>query len=166
MSLPVYQNYNLKSANLEDLESFLKPDLNLRHPIVINLKPFTLDQQRELIGLIENYYVSNNVSFKYPYPVYILSDHESTIAQIPVVQKNEELPKFFSHLESRMNVKETHVIGKNKLLQIEIKNTDSLALTTGINKYGYYHRRILTLERERIFYLDLMGRLTKVKKNG
>jgi hypothetical protein len=164
MSLPVYQHYNLKSASLEDLEAFLKPDLNLRHPAVINLKVFTLDQQRELIGLIENYYVSNNISFKFPYPIYVMTEHESTISKMPIVKETAELPKFYSHAESRMNVKETHLIGKNRLLQIEIKNTDSLASATGITKYGHYHREVVSLEDERIYYKSIIAKLTKAKK--
>ena len=84
MSLPVYQHYNLKSSSLEDLEAFLKPDLNLRHPVVINLKIFTPDQQRDLVGLIENYYVSNNISYKFPYPIYVVTENESTISKMPV----------------------------------------------------------------------------------
>lgn len=164
MSLPIYQTHNLKSSSLEDLDAFLRPELNLKHPIVINLKAFNSDQQRDLIGLIENYYVSNNISYRFPYPVYLLTDHETTISKMPIIQKTEELPKFYSHAESRMNVKETHLIEKNKLLQIEIQNTDSLAGATSIARYGHYHRQILELEDQRIFMRNLITKLTKVKK--
>jgi len=166
MSLPVYQHCNLKSSSLEDLELFLRPELNTKHPVVINLRTFNSDQQRELIGLIENYYVSNNISFLFPYPVYLITDHEATISRMPIVQKNEELPKFYSHAESRMNVKETHLIEKNKLLQIEIKNTDSLANSSSINRYGHYHRQIMEQEEQRVFMRTIITKLTKVKKHG
>lgn len=165
MSLPIYQHYNLKSASLEDLEAFLKPDLNLRHPVVINLKIFTLDQQRDIVGLIENYYVSNNYSYKFPYPIYVMTEHESTISKMPIVKETAELPKFYSHAESRMNVKETHLIGKNRLLQIEIRNTDSLSTATGLTKYGHFHREVVSLEEERLFYRSIITKLTtKAKK--
>lgn len=166
MSLPVYQTINVKSAALEDLKAFLGQDMNLKHPVVINLKTLDLDQQRELIGLIENYFVSHNLSFKFPYPIYVISDHERSITKIPLVNKNEDLPKFYSQRESKMNVKESHLIGKNKLLQLEVRNSDSGANEKGMVNYGEAHRQIYELEEERKIYRTILNRLVKTKKHG
>lgn len=166
MSLPIYQHINVRSTQLDDLKNFLNRELNLKHPIVLNLKHLEFDQQREMIGLIENFFVSHNISYKFPYPIYLLSDHESTITQMPSVKQTEELPRFFAQKESKMNVKESHVIGKNRLLQQEIKNADALACQNGLNQYGTNHRKIADLEKERLFYRSLLNRLVKGKKNG
>lgn len=166
MSLPIYQHYNLRSASLDDLSTLLSPELNMKHPVVMNLKFLDLDQQRELIGLIENFYVSHNISYKFPYPIYLMTDHEPTITKMPTVKVNEELPRFFTQKESKMNVKETHLVGKNRLLQQEIKNSDSLANQNSVNQYGNFHKRIFELESERVFYRTILNKLTKAKKNG
>ena len=166
MNLPVYQHINLKSAALEDLGHLLHADMNLKHPVAINLKALDSDGQREVIGLIENFFVSSNLSFKFPYPVYVISDHELSISKVPIVHDPKELPKFFVQRESKMNVKESHLAGKNKLLQQEVKNSDSSSNVKDIEEYGYSHRMIFELEEERKFYRNILNRIVKVKKNG
>ena len=144
----------------------LHPDINLKHPVVFNLKSLDLDQQREMIGLIENYFSSNNISFKFPYPIYLVSDHEISITKVPLVHESNELPKFYTQRESKMNVKETHLAGKNKLLQQEVKNCDASANLSDIENYGYSHRVIYELEQERKFYRSILNKLLKARKNG
>ncbi|WP_408097055.1 hypothetical protein ACJVC5_18635 [Peredibacter sp. HCB2-198] len=164
MSLPVYQHINLKTGSLDELNAILNPELNLKHPVTISLKALDLDQQRELIGLIENYFVSHNLSFKFPYPVYLVSDHEASITKVPLVRKQEELPKFFTQRDSKMNVKESHLAGKNKLLQQEVRNSDASSNIKDAQNYGEAHRIIYELEEERKFYRLILNRLVKGKK--
>jgi hypothetical protein len=166
MSLPVYQHITIKNASLEDLGHMLHPDMNLKHPVVINVKALDLDAQREIIGLIENYFSSNNLSYKFPYPIYLLSDHEVSITKVPLVHEQNELPKFYTQRESKMNVKETHLAGKNKLLQQEVKNCDTSANSGDIENYGFSHRIIFELEQERKFYRSILNKLQKAKKIG
>jgi len=166
MNLPVYQHINLKSASLEDLGHILHQDLNLKHPVVINLKTLDMDQQREVIGLIENYYASQNISFKFPYPVYLLSHHEPSITKVALIQELQDLPKFFTQRDSKMNVKESHLAGKNRLLQQEVKNSDASANLSNIQNYGEAHRIIYELEQERTFYRSILNRLVKGSKDG
>ena len=166
MSLPVYQHINLKSGSIEELANLLFADMNLKHPVVFNLKSLDLDGQRDSIGLIENFFVSQNLSFKFPYPIYVLSDHEESITKLTLVREVNQLPKFFTQRESKMNVRETHLAGKNKLLQQEVKNNDALANTENIENYGSSHRRIFELEQERKFYRGILNGLIKAQKNG
>jgi hypothetical protein len=166
MNLPLYQHINLNSASLEELENLLRTDLNLRHPVALNLKALDLDQQREVIGLIENYFVSNNLSYKFPYPIYLITDHERTISKVPVVQETSDLPKFFSQRESKMNVKETHLAGRNKLLQQVVKNSDASASSVYIENYAESHRVIYEHELERNFYHSIIENLKKLSNDG
>lgn len=166
MSLPVYHHIHLKDASLENLSNILNPSLNLKNPVVIHLETLNLDDQREIIGLLENYFVEQNLSFKFPYPLYLISHHEPSITRIALFNRQEELPKFFSQKESRMNVKEAHLAGRNKLLQQEVRNTDSSANEKDLQHYGESHRIIFELEKERRFYKHLLTRLTEEKKDG
>ena len=166
MSLPVYHHINLNSASLDNLTSVLSEDMNLKHPVAINVKPLTFDEQREIIGLIENHFVSQNLSFKFPYPIYLITDHERSISKIPLVNEIKELPRFYIQKESRMNVKEAHLAGKNKLLQQEIKNTDASANSLELETYGEAHRLIYEMELERKFYRTILNRLMKSDQNG
>lgn len=166
MSLPLYQYINIRSTSVDELNSILRPDMNMRHPVVLDMKSMDLDQQRETIGLVEIFFISTNLSYRFPYPVYILSDHEMSISKMPIVCDKKNLPKFFSQRESKMNVKEAHMAEKNKLLQQEVKNSDASSNISEILNYGESHKVIYQLEKQRIFYRSILNDLMKVKKNG
>lgn len=166
MSLPVYQVIPVKSASLEDLNEILKKEMNLRHPVAINLLQLDIDAQREFIGLIENYFVSENISFKFPYAVYIITIHEPSISLMPIVPSPQKLPKFYHQKEGRMNVKESHLAGRNKLLQQEVANADSSLHQSEVRSYALFHRKIYELQLERDFCMNILNDLRKGKKNG
>lgn len=159
MSLPVYHQIHFTSANIDDLEGHLKPELNLRYPVVFNLLELGIDEQRETIGLIENYFASANLSFLFPYPVFIVTLHEPSITHMRVVKDPSLLPRFFNQKEGRMNVKEGHVAGKNRLLQQEIMNADAAAHQEELHKYALLHRQIYEQEQERRFLRELLSKL-------
>lgn len=166
MGLPIYQHINVRTIQLEDLKNLLQKEMNSRHPVALNLKHLDLDQQREMIGLIENYFATSNLSFKFPYPVYLVMDHEKTITQMPSVKNLEELPRFFAQKESKMNVKESHLLERNKLLQQEISNVNPEEAHEEIRRYADLHRKVFELEKERLFYRSILNYLVKGNKNG
>ncbi len=166
MTLPTYQHLNLKTSSLEELESVLDTGMNLRHPVVLNLKALSLDQQREAIGLVENFFVSNNVSFRFPYSIYVVSDHEPSITRLSLIDDVTKLPKFYAPRDSKINVKETQLAGRNKLLQQEVKNTDASASAAELDFYGEAHRKIYELEQERTFYHSVLNSLLRVHRHG
>jgi hypothetical protein len=165
MSLPIYQHINVRSIHLDDLKNVLHQEINLKHPVALNLKALEPDQQREIIGLIENFFVSHNISYKFPYPVYLVMDFEPTITQMPSAKSFEDLPKFYSQKDSKMNVKESYLASKNRLLQQEIKNADALGIQNRLIQYGSSHRKLFDLENERLFCMEILGRLRKDKKS-
>jgi hypothetical protein len=166
MNLPVYHHIKLKSAAFEELSALLFPEINQKQPVVFNLLSFNLDEQREIIGVIENYFATNELSYKFPYPVYVLTVHESTISGLPLAKKPEELPKFFLQKEGKMNVKETQLLNRNKLLQQEVRNADAGASEEEIQHYGHIHRKIQEYEEERLFYKSVLHKLIKERANG
>lgn len=164
MNLPVYQTITIRSTDISELQSILSGELNLRNPLVLNMKSLIVDEQRELIGLIENHFVMSGISYRFPYPVYIVTDHESTISGLPLVKTPEELPKFFQQKEGKITIKEQHLIARNKLLQQEIRNGDNAANETEIKVFGQIHRHIYRQEEERLFYRSIYNKLIKAKK--
>lgn len=166
MSLPLYQIIQVKTNSLEDLGDILKKDMNLRHPIALNLLALDEDTQRDFIGLIENFFMSENVSFKFPYPVYLVTIHEPSISMMPIVSEQGKLPRFYQQKEARMNVKESHLADRNKLLQQEVANADSSLHASEVRSYSLFHRRIYELQRERDFCMGILNKIMKVKANG
>ncbi len=166
MSLPTYLHIHLKTTSLDEITSVLTSHFNFKQPVVIHIKQFETGAQRELIGLIENYFFTQNMSYKFPYPIYLLTSHEATITRMPTVKDVKYLPKFFSQKEAKMNVKEIQLMGKNKLLQQEIINCDPQANQYEVYAFGINHRKTFEQEIERTFYRSILNRLTKVKKHG
>jgi hypothetical protein len=165
MSLPVYQTITLTPANLDDLVSYLRPDMNGRHAVVFNLLELNFDQQRETIGLIENFFHTNAASFKFPYPVYIITVHEPSITHLPVVSDVKYLPKFFNQKDGRMTIKEGNIASRNRLLQTEIRNVDPARHQEELKQYAQIHRSIWENEEERLFMKDVLSRLIKGAQN-
>ena len=164
MELPKYKNILITDFDTTVIDHFLKKEMNLHTPIAIDIKKINLEQQRELIGLIENYFFQQNSSYLFPYPIYLISDHDQTMTRMPLVKNTSELPRFFSHKEAKINIKESSVLDKNKLLQIEISNADFQQNNLELESYAQKHKEINKLEAERSFYRSLLNKLTKRKK--
>ena len=166
MSLPIYHHIHLKTEDALEIASRLTPEMNLKSPVVFHLENYDLDKQREIIGVIENYFDVNNVSFRFPYPVYFISGLETSVSKMSVFASADRLPKFFTQKEGRMNVKETHLALKNRLLHQEIRNVDPAALQSDLETYAQTHRLIYETEREASYYKQLLQKLQTSKKRG
>lgn len=166
MSLPVYQIIAVKSTSLEALAEILKKDMNLHQPVALNLLALESEDQREFVGLVENFFTSENVSFKFPYPVYLVTVQDPSITHMPVVPELSKLPKFFHQKEGRMNVKESHLADRNRLLQQEVANADSSLHQSEVRSYALFHKRIYELQRERDFCHELLLRVVKEPLDG
>jgi hypothetical protein len=166
MSLPAYFHIHLKSAQLDEIQAVLSADLNLKSPVVFNLKHLDFDEQREVIGLIENFFTANDISFKYPYPVYILSQHESSLSQITIIRELKNLPRFFTQKDGRVNVRESELVAKNKLLQLEVKNIDALGSENNLKNFSESHKIIYSLEKERTFYRHILNKIQAKEDHG
>jgi hypothetical protein len=159
MNLPIYQIIYVKSAQLEDIAALLHEDLNLRRPIAYVLKTLSLDEQREVIGVIDNWFETHQASWRYPYPVYIVSDYSDAIGHLPVFAEIAQLPKFYNQKDVKVTVKETQVLERNRLLQQEIKNADAHQVADVVRTYGVNHKKIWYLVKEANFYEQLLIKL-------
>ncbi len=166
MTLPIYKQIDVFPDKVDGFHHLLNKEMNLKSPVVINLKKLNLDQQRECIGIIENFYMTYQLSYHYPYPVYLAMDHERTITEMPSINEIKNLPKFFHQKDVKLNVKESHLAQKNQLIQVEISNTDTQKAKEAIQSYGQIHKQIYNLEKENNFYRMIFDKLTKVKKHG
>jgi len=166
MSLPIYQHINVRKENLEDVKKVFHKEMNLKHPISFNIKHLDPDEQLSFFKFSESFFKSQNISFKFPYPIYFISDYPSETSHLFLITKIEELPKFYSQKESKLNVKETHLMGRNKLLQQEVINADTYLIENEIKKFSTNHQKISLLEEERIFYKNILNKLIKAQRNG
>jgi hypothetical protein len=166
MGLPTFHKINVVDTNIENLQRLLTRDLNLSHPVVLNLKSLHPDEQRDIIDFIENFFEINNYSSTFPYPVYILTDVTNSMTNVPTASDLKFLPKFFSQRDLKIGARETSILIKNKLLQQEIHHLDPQVGQDEIEDYRKIHRKIFELEKERKFYEHLIKRLERGKRHG
>lgn len=166
MSLPVYKLLKFTVFSPEELEEVISEDFNLRSPVVLDILEMQEEKQKEFIVFVENFFTKRNESFLFPYPIYLLSLVDSSITKLPIFKEKKELPRFFNKKESRMNVKESGLAGKNKLIQLEIKNSDPNFYQQEIKNFGETHRIIYRQEIERVFYRKLLSQLFKGQQSG
>lgn len=167
MNLPIYQIINVKNADLIEIAKLLHEDINLRRPVAFVVKTLTLDEQREVIGVIGNWFDTHSASWRYPYPVFFVSDLAEAVGFIPIVAEIAILPKFYNQKDTKVTVKESQVLDRNRLLQQEIKNADPHQMAEVVREYGINHKKIWYLVKEGAFYSDLLNRLrAKEKADG
>jgi hypothetical protein len=166
MNLPFYKHLKINHFSQEELSEILSEELNLRHPVAIDISEMPQADQKEFIYFLEQYFTKRNESFLFPYPVYLIGQMDSSNTQIPMVLTKKDLPKFFSKKESRMNIKEASLAKKNNLIQQEIKNSDPNFYLNEIQNFGETHRTIFKQEIERNFYRKLLSQIFKGQMNG
>jgi hypothetical protein len=135
MNLPVYKFIKLKNNFQDEITSILNKDLNLKSPIVFNLNDLTSEVCEQIVNLIETYFKVNNISLKFPYPVYVISKYEWTDSEITFFKNEKELPHFFYKKDSKINLKESQILLKTKLLQQELVSADPSSYKEKIKKF-------------------------------
>ncbi len=167
MNLPIYQIINVKSADLIEIAELLHEDLNLRRPVAFVLKTLSLDDQREVVGVVGNWYETHQASWRYPYPVYFVSDLAEAVGHIPIVNDTSALPRFFHQKDAKITVKESQMLDRNRLLQQEVKNADPHQMAEVVREFGINHKKIWYLVREGEFYSKILTKLRqREKQNG
>ncbi len=159
MNLPIYQIIYLKSGQIEELNIHLVDQINFRGPVVFELAHLDQDQQRETIGIIENYFSTKNISYLFPYPVYISSSFNESISHMPMVKSQADLPRFFKHKDGKLMPKDSLILNKNKLYQQEIKNSDPTLTQLTIKRFSAYHKRMHIIEHEKNFYQNILTKI-------
>ena len=163
MNLPIYQIINVKSSQVDDVMAILNVDMNLHRPVALVCKALDRDQQREVIGLVENWFSEGLSSCRFPYAVYIVADHGEALGEVPVVREINALPKFFHQKELNTNVKEAQIIDRSRLLRQEIRNTEPLTNQDTLKRYGLQHKKIWFLVKEAAFYDEIIQKLKNKK---
>ena len=166
MILPNYKFLKLKNFSQDHLSTVLNDSFNLKHPVVLVITSLSRNEQIELINFVENYFKHHNLSLKYPYPVFFISKEDGLPHESLVFESERKLPRFFSKKDAKVNLKDSHQILKNRLIQLEIKNTDSKLYENRIKKYAQLHKNIYELEKERVDYEWIHDQLLQTNKEN
>ena len=164
MALLFYATHLLSQDYQKELQELLHPDLNLQNPVVFDLRELSTEDQEKVLRLIDSFYNDNNLTIRFPYPVYAFTTVHEKSQGVVTLGSEKELPRFFTKRSGKLNVKETHLSEKNALIQREIRNTDLGTSVKTLKDFAGAHKKIYLGEKERLFYEGILERLEKGTK--
>jgi hypothetical protein len=164
MTLLFCATHFLSNDYREELTELLFDDLNIQNPVVFDLRSLSIDDQKKAIVLIEEFFLTKNLSYNFPYPIYALSGYKDESSGLTSLRSEREIPLFFTKISGKMNLKENHLKEKNALIQRQIKNSDHDRCSEVLKDYSYTHKKIYLEEQERLFYKSILLSLEKERK--
>lgn len=165
MAFPVYPKNSLKISPESDLGLLINNEINLRFPVIIEFISSSFEEETKLIKHLQNRLNDLNVNPGFPYPIFAITTFEPNQSiTFTCLRSKNEIPRFFLQKDGRLNLKESNLLDKIKLLQQENFNSTSLENMKIIKKYAQAHRLINSLDQERKSYLNLLNRLKKSGK--
>jgi len=160
MATPNYKFISILENDLFNFEIILKNDTNQNHPIVFDIIEMDTENQRKALGNLEDFYLKQKKSSRFPYPVYVLSTLKKNNSEFfSIINSSKELPTFFLSKNSKFSESEKTMLKKNKILQQEIINNCTQEIEKNLKLFSKSHRQISLLEAERIFYLQILNSL-------
>lgn len=165
MAFPVYPKSSLKISSDSDLGLLINNKINLRFPILIEFISTSFEEETKLIQHLQAHLDKLNINPAFPYPIFAITSFEpGQSITFTCLRSKTELPRFFLQKDGRLNLKESNLLDKIKLLQQETFNSTSLENMKIIKNYANSHRLINSLDKERSLYMDLLKRLKKSGK--
>jgi hypothetical protein len=162
MTFPVYQKNSIRINQEADLDRLITKEINLYNPVIVEFETTSKEEETKLIHLLQKHLEQLNLNPRFPYAIYVITQIEIEIPLSFVCQRSKgEIPKFFTQKDARLNLKESHLMDKIRLLQQESGNCSSLENMNSLQRYAKSHRLIHVLDQERLAYKNLLRRLKR-----
>lgn len=163
MSFPIYKFIKIKKYDKNEFLNILSPEMNLKNPLVFDLKNLDFDEQWGIIKIIEDYSIEKEMSLRFPYPVYIISNHDHGPCSTLLLKDEKELPDFFNKKEFRVSSKESSAVRKNRMIQKALYHSENPTSQIELHSFGKIHKKIYNQDLERSFYQKIYENLLKKK---
>ena len=162
MTFPVYQKNSLRINQEADLDKLITKEINLYNPVIVEFKTTSKEEETKLIHLFQRHLEQLQINPRFPYAIYVITllEIERPLSFV-CLRSRDEIPKFFTQKDARLNLKESHLMDKIRLLQQESRNCSSLENIHSLQKYANAHRLIHVLDQERMAYKKLLRRLKR-----
>jgi len=161
MALPFYKFITILENDLSNFEIILKNESNRKHPLVFDTSELDPENQRKIIGHIEDFYSKQNKSHRFPYPIYILTILSRNSSNLSLISSIKQLPHFYHFQNLKCSEAEKKMLKANDLIQQEIINTDTQDVERNLKLFSRSHKRIALLEAERNCYQTLLKKIAR-----
>lgn len=155
MKFPIYNEINIKDDKEQNFSLItLKLD-NKSAPLVFNITALEKSQAR-FLNLIEQFIIQKDLSPSFPYPIYVISDHENYKGNLRLIQSREHLPDFFKVSDRKPVNKEESIIKKNNMVCDKVSNFNHQESTYKILKFSEKHKKMYMQSFEGDFLEQLL----------
>ncbi|MFG1492089.1 hypothetical protein ACRXCV_11730 [Halobacteriovorax sp. GFR7] len=124
MKTPILEEFKLKAIDKEEIKLAMKTYRVGHQPLYLDASKLQRDRLIKLLGLLSNVLEEENLSPKFPYPFYIISDIEDIWTRFPIFKSLEDLPKYYQFEAARPTNKEQKILDFIDISASNIRNED------------------------------------------
>ena len=168
MKIPFFEEIHLNQAcNVDYIKEKLLEIKIGEIPILVRTEKISEKDFLETLPEIEKAVLDLKIDPHLPYPIIIFSNYISTHPFFTIVNKEEEIPKYFYQKNKRLSKKEIQALMKINMAREKFINLYAKELLLEIKKATNDQRRLYDLSKELFFYEELIKKMPKgtEKKN-
>lgn len=124
MKTPILEEFKLKSIDKDEIIEAVKKYRVGHQPLYLDASKLQRERLVKLLGLLSNVLEEMNLSPKFPYPFYIISDIEDIWSSFPIFKSLKALPTYFQFEATRPTNKEQKVLDFIDIAASNIRNED------------------------------------------
>lgn len=139
MLLPIYQEIELLNAEESELDNIFQGKFYGNCPLVFDITKFGTGQTK-IIRNFEVYLNKHNLSSKFPYALYFISDIENYRGTLNIMASKNHLPRFFNQRNKKPSGKESQILNKVHLKREKIKSVANAQSEYKLKQFAKYHK--------------------------
>ncbi|MBI2522444.1 MAG: hypothetical protein HYV97_18635 [Bdellovibrio sp.] len=162
MKIPIYAEVSfegLNQLNLEDIKKALQKAQVGFTPSYITTHHFNLQELLTFLKLLDQALVELNLSARFPYPLYIISNNITSHPQFYIEQNVESLPSHFFKKVKRLKPKEQLLLSKVVFTGEKISNVDLLSKLDFLHNQAILNRELAIICHELFSYETILEQL-------
>lgn len=163
MKVPSIEELKLEGLDLTDLITQLKKRVG-SGPYFIKLNTKSYNETARIIDNLTKALSALHIDPHFPYPIYIISEHDIILSPFSIFKHEDELPRFFKVKSMRLKSKELSLLQKSTILAKRVSNHRIEDISNDLNIAINNQRALRDLVKENCYYEDLVKTLEKGKK--
>lgn len=163
MKVPSIEELKFESYELTELITQVKKKVGTG-PYFIRLSGKSYNETANIIDGLTKAFSALHIDPHFPYPIYIISEHDIILSPFSIFQKDEDLPRFFKIKSMRLKSKELSLLQKSIIMAKRVSNHRIEGINDDLNVPVNNQRALRDLVKENSYYEDLLQTLEKGKR--
>ncbi len=160
MKIPVFEVIELEEVTQESVKKLIASGRIGKAPLNIVLNTLDLEMARKAVEQLLDYLISEKISAKFPYPIYIISEVLEEHPEIEIMKTIEDVPSHFKRRVKRLTNKEQLFLNKSNSISEKLIKSQIGDINSELFKYFSKQRELFDLTKELHFYNQIFDELT------